>query len=451
MSAWKGTLVSFLMIVAACGSAQSDVASDAGVRDARADSGGTGGIAGGGGSSGSGGMQPSACTPNDSACYPSGDPSGPGSECLAQRDNSRENRVQTRGVWVRDLLSLRSTGDTAYDILRLRSQIPWPACGAQNGTGGFIHLFDWDRSNPDPLAQMVRTGYATYHASPAPGPSPVDLVRDGLCMAESERTAEDDPFGGLALPSGMGLPYPWRVRPIVSRRVAADFDPRAFSPDQIPEGEGRVFIDETSAYVHAYAPLAWIIVLDSRSRGIGIPIRRLEIKMQFNDGTFNCVGRHRAEALEPSRNCDSPSPANPTWGCKDDRDCPPAAFGDPSGVKGPGAGPTVATGYHLIVDLERVYSQALAATLCVTWPGIPIADQVAAGWAARTSNGSANCRGGSRWDPSLPNDAGLPMGDWCSATNSPATATCHDAYAYQVFGAEQAFKIKDGTCPLGTL
>jgi hypothetical protein len=82
--------------------------------------------------------------------------------------------------------------------------------------------------------------------------------------------------------------------------------------------------------------------------------------------------------------------------------------------------------------------------------GIAIADQVAEGWACHSRAG-ANCRGGSKWNPSLPHDAGLPMGDRCSRTNSPATATCHDAYPFITRGAEQAFKIKDGTCALGTL
>jgi hypothetical protein len=432
----------FVMSLVACGNVRSEP-------DAGAGAAGRGGTGGGGGSSGSGGVQISACTPKDSACYPSGQLDGPGSECLAQRDNSRETRVQTRGVWVRQPIAA-SSGETVYDTLRLRSQILWPECGAPNALGGFIHLFDWDRSNPDPLAQTVRNGYATYHKNPAPSAAALDLVRDGLCMAEYERTLADDPFGELALPPGIGLPLPWKIRPIVSRRIAEDFEARAFFPDQVQEGEGRVFIDETSGYVHGYAPLAWITILDSRSSGSALPLRHLEVKTLFNDSTFNCVGRYRAEALDPNRNCDSSRPTNPQWGCERDSECPPPRFGDRSGLQGPGAGPTVSEGHLLIVDLERVYSAGLDATLCVTYPAIPVMDQVAGGWAAQTSQG-ANCRGGSRWNPSLPNDAGLPMGDWCSRTNSPATTTCHDAYHFIAHGAEQAFKIKDGTCPLGSL
>jgi hypothetical protein len=43
------------------------------------------------------------------------------------------------------------------------------------------------------------------------------------------------------------------------------------------------------------------------------------------------------------------------------------------------------------------------------------------------------------------------MGDWCSRTNSLATATCHDAFRNVLFTVEQAFKVKDGTCPIGSL
>jgi hypothetical protein len=449
MLGWRAA-VGVLMTLVACGNVRTERDAGAGESDARADAAGRGGRTGGGGSSGSGGVKTSACTPKNSACYPSGQLDGPGSECLAQRDNSRESRVQTRGVWVRQLLQSGGTGDTVYDILRQRSQIPWPECGAPNATGGFIHLFDWDRSNPDPLAQTVRTGYATYHANPAPAPAPIDLVRDGLCMAEYERTLADDRFGELALPPGVGLPMPWKIRPIVSKRVAADFDARALFPDQVPEGEGRVFIDEVSGYVHGYAPLAWVTILDSRSGGMALPLRHLEVKTRFNDSTFNCVGRFRADALDPNRNCDSSNSTNPQWGCEDDRDCPPAAIDNQTTWSGPGAGPTIAKGHYLVVDLERVYSVSLNATLCVTWPGMPITGQVADGWAAQTPQGT-NCRGGSKWNPSLPNDAGLPAGSWCSKTNSSATNTCHDAYYFQTYGAEQAFKIKDGTCPIGSL
>ena len=72
------------------------------------------------------------------------------------------------------------------------------------------------------------------------------------------------------------------------------------------------------------------------------------------------------------------------------------------------------------------------------------------GWARPTADGGwgLNCRGAPDWDPTLPDDAGLPMGDWCSKTNEAATSTCHDAYLSESYSSAQAFKIQDGTCPV---
>ena len=110
---------------------------------------------------------------------------------------------------------------------------------------------------------------------------------------------------------------------------------------------------------------------------------------------------------------------------------------------GPGASPSYTKGYFLIIDLERVWSSTLSATLCVTYPSE--GTSAAEGWSGAWGK---NCRGSPKWDPTLPDDAGLPMGDWCSTTNSPATATCHDAYLSESFSTGQAFKVKPGTCPL---
>lgn len=337
-----------------------------------------------------------------------------------------------------------------YDILRLRSSIKWPECNSPNGTGGFMLMTDWDRSNTDPLMQTVRTGYSTYHNSPAPNPTAADLKTSGLCMIEYMKTEADDKFGALALPATSGaLPYPWNVGPRTSKRVMADFTQEEMFAKNLPLDEGVVFIDETKGYIHGYTPLSWVTVLDTRTSGIAIPLRHFDIKSQFNDSTFNCAGRFRADALDVNKSCDSADPENPQWGCKDDAMCPPAGF-DQTMVSGAGAGATYVKGHFLIVDLERVYSVALGATLCVTYPGTKIEDQVAGGFAQQTADGS-NCRGGSKWNPALADDAGLPMGDWCSKTNSVATATCHDSFRSLTYGAGQAFNIKDGTCQIGNL
>ena len=125
MLGWRAA-VAALMTLVACGNVRTERDAGAGESDARADAAGRGGSTGGGGSSGSGGVKTSACTPKDTACYPSGQLDGPGSECLAQRDNSRETRVQTRGVWVRQVQPYLGMSETVNDILRQRSQILWP-------------------------------------------------------------------------------------------------------------------------------------------------------------------------------------------------------------------------------------------------------------------------------------------------------------------------------------
>jgi hypothetical protein len=411
-------------------------------------SGGASGMSGSTGSGGSGNAP--ACKPTSTQCYVDGNPNGPGNECLATRNNVGQSKVQIRSVWARSIAPAGNTTETVYDILRLRSSIRWPECNSAGGLGGFMLMTEWDRSNPDPLMQTVRTGYATYHNAPMPAPVATDLVSSGLCMITDMKTAANDPFGDLALPAGSAaLPYPWNIAPRISKRVMADFTQEEMFAQNIPMNEGRVFIDETKGYIHGYTPLSWVTVLDNRNSGIAIPLRHFDIKSTFNDNTFNCAGRFRAEAMDPNRNCDSANPTNPQWGCKSDSECPPAGY-DSTGTTGAGAGATFVKGHFLILDLERVYSSALGATLCVTYPGGMVSDHVAAGWAASTPMG-ANCRGGTKWNPSLPDDAGLPMGDWCSRTNSPATATCHDAYRSLTYGAGQAFNIKDGTCPLGML
>ena len=288
--------------------------------------------------------------------------------------------------------------------------------------------------------QTVRNGYASYSGAPAEGaPTASELINGGLCFAEYDGPA--DAQGALALPAGRGKLAPWHVAPIAAKRVADDFEVMA-KRGTVPEGEGIAFIDETKGYIHGYSPLTYVTVLDSRSAGLAIPIHDANIRAQLNDNTFNCAGRFRAEAMTLAGNCDSPDQKNPQWGCKDDGACPPAGFGPETG---PGTGPIYIEGYFLITELEQVYSSLLGATLCVTYPGQP--KSIEDGWAVQT-DGKWNCRNSPKWNPALPDDAGLPQGDWCSKTNEAATASCHDAYRSLTYSAGQAFNIKDGTCPL---
>jgi hypothetical protein len=415
--------------------------------------GGTGAAGGAGGSSGggaggTGGAAP-ACKPTADVCYSAG-PNGPGNECLAPRNNEGQDHMQIRAVWARSVAPKGNTTGTVYDILRLRSSLKWSECNMPNGQGGFMLLTDWDRSNPDKAQQTVRTGYATYF-----NPPEVDAAQvknDGLCMAEYTLPESFDPFGALNLGSRAAelapLAFPWAIKPDVAKRVLTDFDSKALYA-QNPPAESQVFIDEEKGYIHGYAPLSWVTVLDSLTTGIAIPLRAFDIRSTFNDNKFNCAGRFRADALSVDSSCDSPAQTNPQWGCKDDAACPPAGY-EETGTHGAGAGPNLVTGFFKIVDLERVFSAALGGTLCTTYPGVATAELIASGWAAQTTTGR-NCRAATKWNPELPNDEGLPPGDWCSRTNAAASATCHDAWRSITYGAGQAFKVKAGTCPRGTL
>ena len=70
-----------------------------------------------------------------------------------------------------------------------------------------------------------------------------------------------------------------------------------------------------------------------------------------------------------------------------------------SDASGAGTGPGYTTGYFLIVDLERVYSQTLSSTLCVSYPKQEVS--IADGWAKAIGEGGwgLNCRGSPKWNP----------------------------------------------------
>ena len=406
--------------------------------------GGTSGTSGAGGSGGS----LSECQPTAAVCYGNRPASSPGSECLANVDNTNADRVQFRQTWIRMPSPRGNTSDTVYGVLRSRAQIKLPECYS-SGSGGFIQISSWDRSNPDITQQSLTTGYASYSAArPAPPPTGADVVRDGLCYANWSYS-----YDGPRLPDldtsrwlDRSLPQPWEIKPLVSQRVAEDFDASALAPGPA-HSEGVVYIDESRGYIHGYLPHMYMTILDNPTDGMAIPINAVEYKWKFNDNSFNCMGRFRADKLNVATNCDDGfNQTNPQWGCADDRTCPPlAGFGDSTG---PGAGPGYLTGYALIVDLERVYSTTLGSTLCVSFPGQQVS--IADGWAKTEAEGGwgLNCRGSPKWNPDLADDAGLPMGDWCSWTNSPATATCHDAYRVTAYTTAQAFKVQEGTCSL---
>lgn len=410
----------------------------------------TGGRGGSGGSGSGGTGQLAACQPTDAICYGGGDrtATSPGAECLANVDNTDAPRVQFRQTWNRSIKPVGNTENIVYNAFKDRTQILLPACYS-GGSGGYIQLFDWDRSNSDVTAQTMRIGYANYYRT---ADDEAEIVRDGLCMLnwnyELNPRLSTHPLAEFNVPTDkwpQAKPQPWSVGPIVAKRVAEDFDLDTAKPN-VPEGEAIFYANEETGWMHIYYPLGYVTLLDGPSSGIAVPIREAEQRLQFNDGSFNCLGRFRADVMDPNRNCDPGlDPSNPQWGCKDDAQCPPPNV-VPAGhtdLKGPGTTPGFTRGYFLIVDLERVYSSTLGSTLCVSYPRESVS--ATTGW---SGSWGKNCRGSSKWNPTAADDFGLPPGDWCSRTNSPATGTCHDAYLNESFSTAQAFKIKPDTCGL---
>jgi hypothetical protein len=118
--------------------------------------GGGGGTSGGAG--GAGGAPPTECTPTDPVCY-GGDgrgPGGPGSECLANLDNTGKDIVQFRQTWSRVVSPVGNTTDIVYGILRERAQVELPGC-YQTGKGGYIQMSSWDRTNKTDITQQTVT------------------------------------------------------------------------------------------------------------------------------------------------------------------------------------------------------------------------------------------------------------------------------------------------------
>ena len=353
------------------------------------------------------------CVPSDSACgvkVVSG-PTGPGSECLAMRDNASasDKHVQLRQVWTRITAPVGNTTDFVYGVLQGRAELPISTCNMR-GVSGYIKLVDWDRSSADITQQTARIGWAKYTTDGA------GAAKDGLCMVELEYSA----------PS-LGLTVPWVVKPVVQKRVAADFkadDVRS----TVTLGEGVFYFDEAAGQSHHYSPLEYVTIFDSAAKVTVVPLHDAEMTIRFNDKTgLNCAGAYRADALKPSERCASSAQASPPWGCAGTA-CPP------------GEGPVESTGYFLITELEQVYSSVLDSTLCVSYPGQQ--NSIDSGWA---DPATLSCSKSPKWKPSDPVN-GLPNGDYCSTTHSAATPTCHDAYKSHAFAAMSGFPVQAASC-----
>lgn len=430
-SAWRRSVVMSAAVVVAAAACVSHLEEPEGDVKART----TGPV----GPVGQGPCYPPSDETTAGACYVAGEPAGeePGRECLAVRSYSRatSTRIQYRQTWSRSVQPVGAAIDAIYAVLAQRGTLALPECNMRDGASGYMLLTDWDRSDPVITNQTVRTGFADFVSADRVH----DVLQTGLCFAEFMYT---DPTHGLDAPG-------WHVKPVLARRVAEDFrvpdDPTVptHAADlqalraRVPEGEGIVYIDEDGGTFHGYAPLAHVVIFDAIDTLIAIPIRDAETASRINDPEHpNCQGRYRGDVLDPNNpagTCASAVPTNPVWGCVSD---------DPAQPGGcvPGEGPNLTRGHFRILDLEKVYNRTLSSTLCVTYMGAEAAR--AGGWSGTWGN---TCSGSPAWNPADPVN-GIPLGDWCSETNSAATATCHDSWRSVSYSVSQAFPVQEGTC-----
>jgi hypothetical protein len=449
----------------------------------------TGGVASGG-ANGSGGAVTSnggataggsrcfgACCPADSRCYstPAGNGS-PGSECLATRDNTGQEHIQLRQQWIRATIPAGNAQGLVYGVLAGRSQLPWAMCNQTGaiGSGGYIELIDLFLGGADKSQHYATLGYAQY----VPGPTvPGDAVfipaaiNQGLCYGTESvvgkpaangidySLGQDEVGFGADYPPGLPKPMAlkgtqgWWVGPTRATRLDADFDLGAGTTrtDLLamlgPGGaygaagfSGVFYYDDTTATLHAFASLSWAVVYDATgSSHIAIPMREAETKLRFNDpGSPNCVGAYRSDAIDPTICQAGSDPLNPGWG---GGDCTATTGGS---ACRPGESAASTTGYFLISELQQIYAPDLQNTLCVTYPGNdPATSKPRVDAEGFYDDATFGCKT-ANWNPNDPVN-GLPQGDWCAATNSAATASCHDAWQGRSFQAFAGSKIRLGT------
>ncbi len=355
------------------------------------------------------------CCPTAAECFPNGDPTAPGSECLALRDNRGQDKIQLATVWRRNFLPVATTADVTYGFLLQRSSLPMPQCN-QRGLSGFIQLFEWTRyanGTELPIAeQTVRTGFAAWTEDSN------EILTQGFCFLDFMHT---DP--------------PWRTTPrrvfaTNAQRVESDFDvtDQAFRESILAGDEGVFYFDEATGRTHGFGPRGWVVIYENKDDLMAIPIHEVETFGQMNSpDVMNCAGRYRGDVLDPNTAtpCQAASQSEPPYGCIDDQ-CPA------------GEGPGRTLGYFLVEELEDVHNSILNMTLCVNYMGQERA--VSEGWADPADWG-LNCRGSPKWKAGE-----RPRGDWCSKTNGPADAACADAWRSDSQGALAAMPMREGTC-----
>ncbi|WP_437581058.1 hypothetical protein [Sorangium sp. So ce887] len=151
------------------------------------------------------------------------------------------------------------------------------------------------------------------------------------------------------------------------------------------------------------------IFLETSPEPIILPLHQVRLTDAKVSADNNCIGRYNVEGLE--------------W----DNACLPGQDGDPPAFINGGK----LAAFITLEEVDRVIVDAVKQSLCVVLSG----DIVKYGTGADTNT----CKRDE-------NDQIVLKGDWCSATNSPATDDCADAYALGGEYAASAVKI-NGLCP----
>ena len=444
------------------------------------------------------------CCPTDGACYsdPTKKQMAPGAACLATRDNTNQKHVAMRQTWINATAPKGNVGGVVYAVLSGRTELPLsamsgmglPNCNMNAGVlgyGGYMQLTDLYFANgmngamPDYDNDYAFTGFSTFVSTS----NVLSDLSNGFCfgtedwkpdamnkkyeLGPGDMSPQTD-FANPPNPWPAGLPPPmplkdangnelsWHVAPTKAKRLSADFNlatdrtmliqKLSSSGDYGKAGYTGVFYyDASTGYQHSYGPLGWVIVYSNDgSTHIAIPARESEFKSTANDPAHpNCIGQY-GTVIDPMTGmptvntgnmCKNTSNATPPWG---GGNCT-ATTGNATCK--PGEGPFSSSLYFLTTELEQIYSSDLMSTLCVSYP---TAASLPAGFYDMTNH---SCKGSS-WNPSKADGSGLPAGDWCAATNSPATATCHDAFRSTNFHTFAGANIKldsatsqPATCP----
>ena len=376
------------------------------------------------------------------------------------------------------------------------------------GAGGYIQLIDFFLNGGSDISHDYATvGFSTLigvDGSTATTNTLTTALTDGLCMATLDYTEPTDqmvnhqPYTQFALkPSQMGstsgwppvlvsleppmpledengAPLSWKVAPAKEKRLAQDFgdptDPavRATLLDMFDstssayvnknsEGfSGVFFYDPVTGHSHGWALMSFLLIYSVNGNKaptyIVVPIREAELESTFNDpdhpdcsGYYDPTEASGTPALPPATcNIDGLDVNHAAWG---GGDCSPFTDSMPPGTTpcAPGQGPTRIKGYFLSTELEQIYNGLLNSTLCVSYQDPDKRNPDGSGDFINLANHSCLT---AKWDPSLQDDAGLPPGDWCAATNQAATSTCHDAWrsiSYHVFSGAKIKLAADGT------